>query len=1295
MSPINDCDDYEDDLNVKKKQCTSHEKKRKNIEKVDIPKDEVKMARCDTCKQYLDAIIPYGGHPNNAADEYVALTDEKLMIFTGEEEEVNEQDSWPTNNITYFAVYDSHGHLCPFDTGLIQQNKHLYFSGYLKPIYDDNPLPDDGIPVKDAGPINEWYIWGFDGGKNSIIGFSTSFGEYNLMTPSPAYQQFMTEVNQKMALTKLVIEFLMDEGWQSPTYEDLLQRLSTTEDLNEEILLQHAQFVCDHVVSFDSSADNDAEDLLITTPCMRALVKIAGVTFQKSKKNPKASSRKISKAITDQIKNNKKPSRSKATTTALVRDVFETFFAEQIDKGTGEKGPRKKRCGICEACQSSDCGKCVFCRSMLKFGGSGKSKQACKTRRCPNMAIQDAAAESENEDDDIDEDTVEDTKVKNIIEEKPCSKRILHKVEWRGEISFENNDRVYYEEAQVGDTIVKPDDFVMLNHSKPNEPLLIAQISYMWKDKRGFGAATFHAHIFTRGVKTVLGETSDPRELFDVDMCENLPLGSIVRKAFVERRFPPVNWFELGGIERLPPILEDDGQNYFYSKRYDATCGRFEDLIEDDDENIDDDEKDFSPCSACRRKMIMLKTTKPCYKEGYISWFGENYKIGTGVYLIPETYDFDSDSEENSNSPKSETKADQDLYTEYYRKTSDFVKKGNSDTPQPFCIGVIENIIENSNAKDIKVEVRKFYRPENTHRGIFVTYQEDLNYLYWSEEKIIVSFDNIAGKCYLTYGDSLEIPVAEWSSLGPDRFYFNKMYDKFSHKILDLPEKVIETQTLRNMPKKGKGKNKSKKVNSQNKCIDDELPKIWPKISKPLQCMDVFAGCGGLSLGLHQSGIALTKWAIEKEIEPAQAFKLNNPDALVFTEDCNELLKGVFDQTEYAKRMPKKGDVEMLVGGPPCQGFSGMNRFNAGQYSRFKNSLVVSYLSYCDYYRPKYFILENVRNFVSHNRSMVLKLTLRCLVAMGYQVTFGIVQAGHYGVPQTRRRLIIMAAAPGYVLPKYPEPRHVFNKRGCLLSIAVDNQRFVNGCQFTSSAPYRMTTVRDAMSDLPDIKNGWNQKEIQYDAEPMSHFQKLMRKGEGDLVRDHICKEMTPLVEARMTYIPLAPGSDWRDLPNIEVRLSDGNYTKKLRYPYRIKKQSKDEPNKGVCQCTTGKGIRCDPADKQSDTLIPWCLPHTGDRHNHWAGLYGRLEWDGFFSTTVTNPEPMGKQGKVLHPDQHRVVSVRECARSQGFPDRYQFVGSVLKKHRQIGNAVPPPLGAALGSEILKALDARDKKKVS
>lgn len=82
--------------------------------------------------------------------------------------------------------------------------------------------------------------------------------------------------------------------------------------------------------------------------------------------------------------------------------------------------------------------------------------------------------------------------------------------------------------------------------------------------------------------------------------------------------------------------------------------------------------------------------------------------------------------------------------------------------------------------------------------------------------------------------------------------------------------------------------------------------------------------------------------------EPAaQAFRLNNPGSTVFTEDCNILLKLVMSgekTNSLGQKLPQKGDVEMLCGGPPCQGFSGMNRFNSRTYSAFKNSLVVSYL---------------------------------------------------------------------------------------------------------------------------------------------------------------------------------------------------------------------------------------------------------------------------------------------------------------------------------------------------------------
>lgn len=82
--------------------------------------------------------------------------------------------------------------------------------------------------------------------------------------------------------------------------------------------------------------------------------------------------------------------------------------------------------------------------------------------------------------------------------------------------------------------------------------------------------------------------------------------------------------------------------------------------------------------------------------------------------------------------------------------------------------------------------------------------------------------------------------------------------------------------------------------------------------------------------------------------KPAEAFKINIHDCKVFTEDCNKILKEILAEK---KHLPKKGDVEILVGGPPCQGFSNMNRFSARQYSLLKNSLIVTLLSFCDYYR--------------------------------------------------------------------------------------------------------------------------------------------------------------------------------------------------------------------------------------------------------------------------------------------------------------------------------------------------------
>jgi len=118
--------------------------------------------------------------------------------------------------------------------------------------------------------------------------------------------------------------------------------------------------------------------------------------------------------------------------------------------------------------------------------------------------------------------------------------------------------------------------------------------------------------------------------------------------------------------------------------------------------------------------------------------------------------------------------------------------------------------------------------------------------------------------------------------------------------------------------------------------------------------------------------------------------------------ECNYLLDKLLNG-EFVKGAPKKEEVEMIVGGPPCQGFSLLNsniNNREHEYSKFKNSLIPTFLSYCDYYRPRYFLLENVRNLVANENGMVLKLIISTLVCMGYQVAFNIFQAGHFGTAQ-------------------------------------------------------------------------------------------------------------------------------------------------------------------------------------------------------------------------------------------------------------------------------------------------------
>lgn len=105
---------------------------------------------------------------------------------------------------------------------MIEIEASIYLSGYVKPIYDDDPTIEGGIPCRDIGPIVEWFVTGFDGGQEPSLCLVTAVGEYFLRQPSEEYAPFMLSVREKSFISKTVIECLLDEP--SSEYEDLLNK---------------------------------------------------------------------------------------------------------------------------------------------------------------------------------------------------------------------------------------------------------------------------------------------------------------------------------------------------------------------------------------------------------------------------------------------------------------------------------------------------------------------------------------------------------------------------------------------------------------------------------------------------------------------------------------------------------------------------------------------------------------------------------------------------------------------------------------------------------------------------------------------------------------------------------------------------------------------------------------------------------------------------------------------------------------------------------------------------------------
>jgi DNA-methyltransferase (dcm) len=391
---------------------------------------------------------------------------------------------------------------------------------------------------------------------------------------------------------------------------------------------------------------------------------------------------------------------------------------------------------------------------------------------------------------------------------------------------------------------------------------------------------------------------------------------------------------------------------------------------------------------------------------------------------------------------------------------------------------------------------------------------------------------------------------------------------------------------------------------------------------KELLAIDLFCGAGGLSEGLAQAGFNIP---FASDIHPtyAQTYQYNHKNANVYTEDIRSLSNQ--DVLKLCKVKP--GELDLLAGGPPCQGFSINAPVRSMKDSR--NHLFLEFLRVANLLRPKYILIENVPGLVSLEKGAVVKAIYHSLNNLGYKVNHRILFAAHYGVPQMRWRTFFIATK----LPKgeslFPFPTHfatgVANfAGGKSLCYKLDSKDSLFAPSLVTQ-----TTVWDAISDLPPLNNGTGSEEMSYSSRVQTPYQEQL-KGNSKILFNHVAPKLGGINLERLKYIP--QGGSWRDIPF---------------------------------------------------DLLPKGLQRA--RRSDHTKRYGRLDPNGLCSTILTKCDP--HWGSFFHPTQDRVLSVREAARIQSFPDEFRFLGSLTEQYEQVGNAVPPLLAKAIGIEIASQID--------
>ena len=426
-----------------------------------------------------------------------------------------------------------------------------------------------------------------------------------------------------------------------------------------------------------------------------------------------------------------------------------------------------------------------------------------------------------------------------------------------------------------------------------------------------------------------------------------------------------------------------------------------------------------------------------------------------------------------------------------------------------------------------------------------------------------------------------------------------------------------------------------------------------------MRTIDLFCGAGGLGEGFRQAGFSAV-YANDHEAPALATYAANHPNTI-----CSADAIETVDPRKIREELGvERGEIDVVMGGPPCQGFSS---YGQRRKDDSRNQLYVPFFGFVEEFRPKAFLIENVVGLLSMSEGAVLDDMVARATALGYAADVVTLDACEFGVPQSRRRVFIFGALD-YQKIEPPLQTHASNLVG------KGNKIKAQSLILREAGMPPALTVRDAISDLPDkvFVPREAQKPMTYPEAPHTDYQLNMRRNSLQLTH-HSAKRMLGIRRLRLAM--LHPG-DYGS--KIEERLASGGLTDEI-----INSMMGGEGMRDAAECRTQDRMKEEALRKllkaghtTTDEIMQF-LESQG-----FANKYRRLEWDKPSHTVVAH---MARDcSDFVHPGIDRFVSVREAARFQSFPDSYNFPGSQFRQFRQIGNAVPPLLGKAV-AETIKA----------